>query len=131
VQGIVDGVRDHLSELKRNGRVDLHLDLTPPELGRVRVQMTATEHEVRVRLVVQDDNARAMLQNQADVLRERLGGLGVSLGHLDVRRDGTGSGYQDRQPPPETAASPPRVPPVARPKVAAPLRPSGGVNLIA
>ena len=86
--GIADAIAGKLDEAKANGRVDLHLQLDPPELGKVRIQVTATDRQMSLRVVVQDDAARQTIQAQAGTLRERLGNLGVSLGRLDVRQDG-------------------------------------------
>jgi flagellar hook-length control protein FliK len=86
--GIADAIAGKLDEAKANGRVDLHLQLDPPDLGKVRIQVTATDRQMSIRMVVQDDAARQTIQAQADTLRERLGNLGVSLGSMDVRQEG-------------------------------------------
>ena len=86
--GIADAIAGKIDEAKTNGRVDLHLQLDPPELGKVRIQVTATDRQMSLKMVVQDDAARQAIQSQADALRERLGNLGVSLGSLDVRQEG-------------------------------------------
>jgi hypothetical protein len=125
VQTLLDGVHGRLEELRQNGQAALHLELSPPELGHVRMQLVAHEQQVDVHLVVQNDTARHVLAAQADTLRERLGTLGVALGRFDVRRDG-GSPTQHEQPAPEPSLGSRRT--TARP---APVRVSAGIDVIA
>lgn len=130
VQTLLDGVRGRLGEVWQNGQATLHLELSPPELGHVRMQLTAHDQQVDVRLVVQSDAARHVLLTQGDTLRERLGTLGVALGRFDVRQDGGGSAAQQEQPAHETTPAPAagnkhnRTRPTAR-------RTSAGVDVIA
>jgi len=105
VQVILDGVRGRLEELRQNGQTVMHLQLSPPELGHVRMQLVAHDQQVDVRLVVQNDAARHVLATQAETLRDRLGTLGVALGRFDVRQDG-GSPAQQDQPAPEHVPTP-------------------------
>lgn len=62
--------------------------IEPPELGPVRVHLTATEHSDAARLVVQDDTVRQLIESQADTLRRSLHEAGISLTRLDVNQDG-------------------------------------------
>lgn len=91
VAALTDAIRFRLDDLRQRGRLELHLDLSPPDLGRVRVQLIAHDQEVDVRLMVQDETARHVLVAQVESLRHRLSEVGISLGHVDVRRDGSGS----------------------------------------
>lgn len=116
--GIAEGLHGHLDELRRSGRVDLHLELNPPELGRVRVQLAAHDHQVSLRLTVEGESARHAIETQADTLRHRLGELGVELGRFDVRRDGTGSSFAGRHDPPPEAPPPPPGDPAGRRRAA-------------
>jgi flagellar hook-length control protein FliK len=83
-----------LEELRRNGRVELHLDLTPPSLGRVRVQLVTRDTAVNVRIIVHDETARQAVTGQLDALRLRLGEAGVSVGRFNVQRDGQHAGHR-------------------------------------
>jgi flagellar hook-length control protein FliK len=102
--GIADAIAGKIDEAKSSGRVDLHLQLEPAELGKVRIQVTATDRQMSLRMVVQDDAARQAIQAQAGALRERLGNLGVSLGSLDVRQEGGSA--NPRQPADQSGQSP-------------------------
>jgi flagellar hook-length control protein FliK len=131
VEMLTEGIRARVDGLRQTGRVELHLDLSPPDLGRVRVQMVAHDQEVNVRLLVQDESARHVLTAQVESLRHRLSEVGVLLGHVDVRRDGSGSPHARREQPDE-------LPPPSN-KNAMPRRSSGanaaggrqGINLLA
>jgi flagellar hook-length control protein FliK len=100
-------VVEHLPAPGASAPVVLHLDLRPAELGRVRVQVTAREHDLDIRVVVQNGTAQHLLQNQVESLRTRLGELGIALCHFDVQRDGSQSfGQQQHEPAPTPAPAP-------------------------
>ena len=88
------------------GRSQFHIFVEPPELGPVRVFLSASHHSVMARLVVQDETARQIVEAHIDTLRQSLSEAGVSLSRLDVSQEGGGSpryshdgGSQPAQPP--------------------------------
>lgn len=134
-EGIAEGLRSRLDELRNTGRVDLHLELNPPELGRVRVQLAAHDHQISLQMTVEGDSARHAIENQADALRHRLGELGIALGRFDVRRDGAGSSFAGQHGPPPEPPAPPTAAPTGRRRTA-PAVPAlsairAGIDLIA
>jgi hypothetical protein len=113
---------------QRDGRTDFRMRLDPPGLGTVHVHLTALEHSVSARLVVNDEAARQAIESQLQTLRESLAGVGVSLERFDVASDGGGSrgAWQWQQPEPLPTGSAFRVQgSVRRPGVTS-LRPTMG-----
>ena len=63
---------------------DIRMDLHPPELGRIQLQLGFDNGKLVVRLVTETDTAKRLLQSQLDLLRARIKQTGANLGHLDV-----------------------------------------------
>ena len=100
---IQNQVAGHMDQLRQSGRVEMQLELQPPELGRVQLHLTLEDGRLNVRMVVQDENAKQMINQQLEPLRVRFSEMGVSVGQFDVRRDGS-SPNPERQPPAEPSA---------------------------
>ncbi|MCY2991661.1 MAG: flagellar hook-length control protein FliK [Planctomycetota bacterium] len=66
------------------GRTVFHLRLEPPELGSVRVQLSATAGTISAKFIASNEAAGQILQGQLHELRESLAKLGVSCASLDV-----------------------------------------------
>lgn len=117
--------------VQREGRTDFHLRLDPPQLGSVRIHLTAMDHIVSARVVAAQEGTRQLLEGQAHHLRQGLAAAGLSLGSFDVTRDGGGS--HSRQPPAEPTPSLPFA--VSTPRtvtVSTPLpHPREGIDLLA
>jgi hypothetical protein len=124
----------HATVVSRDGRTDFHLRLEPPSLGTVHVYLSATEHTVSARLVVAHEGTQALLEAQAQNLRESLAQAGIALGGFDVTRGGGGDPgpwQQPRQQPPAPATPDGAV---ARPDSGpgpAPLPGGAGIDLLA
>jgi hypothetical protein len=95
---LADGIVAQAEVLTRPGCTEFRIQLDPPELGRVQVHLVATDQGMSARLVVQNEAARQMMEKQLPGLRLSLAQAGVTLGHLDVRRDGGHSHEPGRQP---------------------------------
>ncbi len=128
-EAVAQGIREHLSELRQAGHVELHLDLAPPQLGRVRVQLVARDEQVHVRLVAQDEGARHLLVAQADTLRQRLSSAGVAVGELDVGPGGGGT--QPNRDQDDAPLPPARKTGAARPAASAGDTAAGRVDVMA
>jgi Flagellar hook-length control protein FliK len=100
---IHESIAGHLDQLQQQGRIELQLNLHPPELGRVQLHLTLEDGHLNVRMVVQDENARRMIDQQLEPLRVRFADMGVSVGQFDVRRDG-GSPNPEQKPAAEPSA---------------------------
>ncbi|MGH7225571.1 MAG: flagellar hook-length control protein FliK, partial [Gemmataceae bacterium] len=124
----------HANVVQHTGRSDFHLNLDPPQLGSVRIHLTATQHTVSARIVVAQEGTRQLLAGQAHHLRQGLAEAGLSLGSFDVARDGGGSNGGGQQPPPQTPLAPPTT--VATPRTTTVVstsvsRPMDGINILA
>jgi len=95
---IKEAVVSRLETLHEHGRAEVHVRLNPPELGPVRIHLVG-ERQVEGRLVVHEEATRQLLEAQLPVLRHRLEEVGVTLGRLDVTRDGAGSSDQSQRRP--------------------------------
>jgi flagellar hook-length control protein FliK len=71
----------------------------------VQFHLTMDDGHLNVRMLVQDDNAKRVVEQQLEPLRVHLSEMGVSVGQFDVRRDG-GSPDQNQQPAAEPSAQP-------------------------
>jgi flagellar hook-length control protein FliK len=103
VEALAAATRSNLGKLQQTGHVSMHMDLNPPELGRVHVQLVAHDHQINLRLVVQDESARHAVAGQVEALRQRLAEAGVTLGQVNLRHEGDGArpgqqGYTDERP---------------------------------
>jgi flagellar hook-length control protein FliK len=85
---IQDRVVSHMDQLRQMGRVEVQVDLHPPEVGRVQLHLTLEDGRLNVRMLVQDENAKRLIDQQIEPLRVRFSEMGVSVGQFDVRRDG-------------------------------------------
>jgi flagellar hook-length control protein FliK len=81
------------------GRTVFHLRLEPPELGSVRVQLSAHAGAISAKLVASTEAAGQILQSQLHELRQSLTKLGVSFTSLDVSygQDGSQGPAQQRE----------------------------------
>ena len=95
-------IHDNLDQVRQTGRADLRMDLQPPELGKMRLHLTLQDDNLHVRLTVQDEGVKRLLDQQLEPLRVHFAEMGVSIGQFDVRSDG-GSAYQN----PDQDAGPP------------------------
>jgi flagellar hook-length control protein FliK len=78
----------------REGHTEFHLHLEPPELGSVRVHLTATDRGISARLFVHEPSARQLIQSQLESLRQRLKEAGIAVGRFDVAGNDAGSQKQ-------------------------------------
>lgn len=119
----------------------LHLRLSPPELGSVKLELTVEHGTLTASLETETNAARQTLLHHLPALRERLAEQNIRIERfdVDVRQDTGGqssSGFQ--QQPEETAPNGASVrPPAGRPQVAEEAAPvvtaridATGINLI-
>jgi flagellar hook-length control protein FliK len=105
-----------MDQLRQMGRVEARLDLHPPELGRMQLHLAMEDGHMNLRLVVQNDAVKRLMEAQQEPLRVRFADMGVSVGQFDVRRDG-GSPNDQRPSSSEPSAQPIQA------ETAGPLRP--------
>jgi flagellar hook-length control protein FliK len=100
--GIADQIKAAVlaegDSLRRPGRTEIHVQLDPPDLGRVRLHLTTSDERVSGRLVVEAEAVRALIESRLPELRQRLEAAGIELGRFDVARDGTGQSGAGQDP---------------------------------
>jgi flagellar hook-length control protein FliK len=88
---IASGIIARAEIVTREGQTDFHLRLEPPELGAIRVHLSANDQGISARLVVHEEVAKQLIESQLESLRQRLTNAGISLGSFDVSHGGPGS----------------------------------------
>jgi flagellar hook-length control protein FliK len=88
---IAASITERAETTLRDGRTDFHLRLDPPELGTVRIHLTATAEGISGRFIVHGEVTRQLIEGQLHTLRQALSDSGISLGGFDVSRDASGS----------------------------------------
>jgi hypothetical protein len=76
----------------RQGRTEFSMRLEPPELGTVRIHLTATDHAISARVHVSSESAQQLVESQLNSLRQSLADAGMSLQRFDISHGGQGSG---------------------------------------
>jgi flagellar hook-length control protein FliK len=129
---ILNALHAEIDVARRDGQTTVDVRLDPPELGSIRIHLSADDRTVTARLVVQDEAARVALAGQAEHLRQTLAEAGVHLRNFDVRHDNAGDQRQGWSRPPVDLPEPSR-PPKARGRLDAPTGPPAatvGVNVL-
>jgi hypothetical protein len=93
---LADGVVAHVRTPDADGKVEFHLRLDPPELGRVRVHLVSSGEELSGHVVVADDAVRRLIESQLPELRQRLEAAGLAVQHFDVSADSDRGGRRGR-----------------------------------
>jgi flagellar hook-length control protein FliK len=75
----------------REGRTEFSMRLDPPELGTVRVHLTATGHSLSARVLVANEAVQQLVSAHLDSLRQSLADAGMSLQRFDVSHGGHGN----------------------------------------
>lgn len=88
---VAERIQAQADAARQQGRMELSFDLHPPEMGRLRLNLSAQDHHLNVRLWADNDQAKQLLGSQVDALKQKLADAGVSLGSFNVGRDGSGS----------------------------------------
>ena len=84
--------------LSQDGSYELALDLTPAELGRVRIDVELRGATIHLSLRADNPATRDLLQNSMDQLRRELEAAGLQAGNLDVGSQGAnGRGAAERE----------------------------------
>jgi len=68
--------------------------LEPPELGSVKIELQSTRDQVQLHLVVESAQAREMIDQSLDMLRQSLARQGLTLAETTVDVGGGGSSDQ-------------------------------------
>lgn len=83
----LEHIHAHLRQNSREGATEFVLQLHPPELGQLRIHLTTQGGEVHGHIYTSDEALRRLLQEQLPELRQRLEGMGLTLGEWAVASD--------------------------------------------
>ncbi len=86
---IIESVRQAVA----NGQREVTINLSPPELGRVRLTMYSEGNEIHGRIEVDNPRTLTEIRHQAELLTQRLAEDGIAIRRLDVHQM-TNSGGQ-------------------------------------
>ncbi|MFH1514167.1 MAG: flagellar hook-length control protein FliK [bacterium] len=71
-------------ELKNGGKAVLKVELNPPRLGRMNIELVKTESGIEVKLVVRTHFARELINQRADEIRSALQEQGIDIKKLEI-----------------------------------------------
>src|SRR5690606_38123962 len=102
---VSEAVQTWAAALRDQGSVRFAAWLTPPDLGRVWVELTRTSSGITARLRATDEGVRSVLQSQEPGLRQALVDSGLAIAELDVSGHSAGDSASQQndqhEPPPE------------------------------
>lgn len=78
-EGFSASIATHLRVMKSGGVSEARLQLNPAELGRLSIQITSQDSEVKVAFVVESHQARQVIENAMPRLRDLLDSAGLDL----------------------------------------------------
>lgn len=87
---------DGIVWMVRNSRGEAHFAVNPPDLGPINVSMTTRDEEVFVKISVNDEATRNIIETGVVRLRDSLSSNGLTLGEFEVSRDADGFGDMKR-----------------------------------
>lgn len=88
---------EQMALMVRDGTHRAQMELHPPDLGRVTLELEVRGEQVAVRMVVESAEAHQRLRSDAEALAEALKGQGLDLTGMDVSVDRGDSGEDGRQ----------------------------------
>lgn len=75
-------------------RSEIKLDLTPPELGKVKIHFTEEHDEVKAKIFVENAEVKAAIENNVHHLRESIASGGINIHKLEVYLQNEDTGKQ-------------------------------------
>lgn len=83
-----------------NGRSEMTIQLNPEHLGSLKIQMVVEDGKMQAHFVTDRAEVKALIENNADTLKEKLGQVGIEVGALsvEVRNDAGNANPQDDRP---------------------------------
>ncbi|MCF6150341.1 MAG: hypothetical protein E3K37_17035 [Candidatus Kuenenia sp.] len=81
---VMEQILENIKTLHHGNRSEIRLQLTPPELGTVKLHFTEENDEVSARIYVENAEVKAAIQNNVHRLRESIAANGVEIHKLEV-----------------------------------------------
>ncbi len=88
-------VSEQLAIMVRDGTSRAQMELHPPDLGRVTLEVEVRGDQVAVKMVVESQEAHQRLRSDAEALAKSLQEQGLSLAGMDVSVDRRGAGEDE------------------------------------
>jgi flagellar hook-length control protein FliK len=86
-----------------DGSYQLHLELKPPELGRVDLRVEMRDGVLHASIQTEHPHTAELVRSALDDLRERLTNGGVRSGELNVSDNGAGTPEREHQQTPDAS----------------------------
>ena len=91
---VMDQLFQRISLATHGDRSEIKMDLTPPELGKVRIHFTEEHDEVKAKIFVENAEVKATIENNAHHLRESIASSGINIHKLEVYLQNEDTGKQ-------------------------------------
>lgn len=91
---VMDQLFQRISLATHGDRSEIKLDLTPPELGKVKIHFTQEHDEVKAKIFVENAEVKAAIENNAHHLRESIASGGINIHKLEVYLQNEDTGKQ-------------------------------------
>lgn len=90
-----DAVVSQSRYVSSNGHTYMEVQLDPPELGTVRIQLSESEHGMRAKLVVANESTLRTIESELPTLRQSLADAGVSIDQFDLSQNNRGEQWDE------------------------------------
>ncbi|MDK2818450.1 MAG: flagellar hook-length control protein FliK [Spirochaetota bacterium] len=84
VEALMQNMAGRMSILLQDGKNELRMKLTPPELGQMKLSFITQDNIMVGKIVVETLEAKIFFEQNLDNLRESLAQSGVKLGNIDI-----------------------------------------------
>ena len=91
---VMDQLFQRISLATHGDRSEIKLDLTPPELGKVKIHFTQEHDEVKAKIFVENAEVKATIENNIHHLRESIASGGINIHKLEVYLQNEDTGRQ-------------------------------------
>ncbi|MEK7699538.1 MAG: flagellar hook-length control protein FliK [Planctomycetota bacterium] len=81
---IMDQLFQRISLATHGDRSEIKLELTPPELGKIKIHFVEENNEVKAKIFVENAEVKATIENNVHHLRESIASSGVGVHKLEV-----------------------------------------------
>jgi len=81
---IIDQIRINLLQSSQNGQKKVTIQLQPPELGKLNIELSLSDKQIEARIYTEHQAVREVILSQIEQLRSQLSQDGLNLGRVDV-----------------------------------------------
>ncbi|MBM4053993.1 MAG: hypothetical protein FJ264_04825 [Planctomycetes bacterium] len=94
---VMEQILENIKTLQHGNRSEIKLQLTPPELGTVKLHFTEENDEIRAKIYVENTEVKAAIQNNIHRLKESIATNGVEIHKLEVYVQNENRNEQEQQ----------------------------------